>query len=161
MVVYSFMAEVKSLNFRYLIPEPIYDELVALAKQGHDEKDRIVSGWVFADRKEQFAIVNGYEIVKSDSDAHVRPKSWMRMKKNKIYTMRKMKEDRNLDIAWQFHTHPDSKEELHDTDLKILNYLSTGVMIIITPKNILGWFFDKRETKKSLLEKMIFEIINE
>ena len=120
-----------------------------------------MSGWIFADRKENFAIVKGYEIVKADSDAHVRPKSWMRMKKNKIYTMRKMKEDRNIDIAWQFHTHPDSKEELHDTDLKILNYLSTGVMIIITPSNILGWYFDKRETKKSLIEKMVFEIINE
>jgi len=144
-----------------LIPEPIYDELIQMAKQGHSENDRVVSGWLFADRKENFAIVKSYEITKADSDAHVRPKSWMRMKKNKIYTMRKLKEEKNIDIAWQFHTHPDGKEDLHDTDLKILNYLSTGVMIIITPTNILGWYFDKRETKKSLIEKMNFEIINE
>lgn len=155
------MNETSTINFRYLIPEPIYDELIQMAKQGHAEKDRIVSGWLFADRKENFAIVKAYEITKADSDAHVRPKSWMRMKKNKIYTMRKLKEEKNIDIAWQFHTHPDSKEDLHDTDLKILNYLSTGVMIIITPTNILGWYFDKRETKKSLIEKMNFEIINE
>jgi proteasome lid subunit RPN8/RPN11 len=150
-----------SINFRYLIPEPIYDELIQLAKEGHEDKNRLVSGWMFADRKENFAIVNGYEVTKNPSDAHVRPKSWMRMKKNKIYTMRKLKEEKNLDIAWQFHSHPDSKEELHEVDLKILNYLSTGVMIVITPTNVLGWYFDKRETKKSFIEKMIFEIINE
>jgi hypothetical protein len=83
------------------------------------------------------------------------------MKKSKIFQMKRLKEERNIDIAWQFHTHPDGNESLHDTDLKILNYLSTGVMILISPTNILGWYFDKRETKKSLQEKMIFEIINE
>jgi hypothetical protein len=149
-----------SINFRYLIPEPIYDDLTKLAKDGKKDK-KITSGWMFADRKENFAIVKGYEVTKDASDAHIRPKSWMRMKKNKIYTMRKIKEDRNIDIAWQFHTHPDDEEELHETDLKILNYLSTGVMIIITTGNILGWYFDKRETKKSIIEKMTFEIINE
>jgi proteasome lid subunit RPN8/RPN11 len=150
-----------SINFRYLIPEPIYDELITMAKDGHEKNDSITSGWIFADRKENFAIINGYEITKTESDAHVRPKSWMRMKKNKIYSMRKLKEEKNLDIVWQFHTHPDGKEELHDTDLKILNYLSTGVMIIITAKNVLGWYFDKRESKKSYIEKMVFEVINE
>jgi proteasome lid subunit RPN8/RPN11 len=75
--------------------------------------------------------------------------------------MRKLKADKNADIVWVFHSHNDGVEELHDTDLKILNYLSTGVMIIITNSNILGWFFDKRETKKPLIDKMIFEIISE
>ena len=27
-----------AINFRYLIPEPIYDELIQLAIQGHEEK---------------------------------------------------------------------------------------------------------------------------
>ncbi|MHA2002328.1 MAG: hypothetical protein ACTSVU_09590, partial [Promethearchaeota archaeon] len=116
---------------------------------------------IFADRKDNFAIVNGYEISNENSESHVRPKSWMRMKKKKLYTLRRLKEDRGIDIAWQFHTHPKGKEELHETDLKILNYLSTGVMIVITPENVLGWYFDKRETKKPYIDKMMFEIINE
>lgn len=75
--------------------------------------------------------------------------------------MRKLKEEKSIDIVYQFHTHPDGVEELHEVDLKILNYLSTGVMVVITPSNVLGWYFDKRETKKSIVEKMMFEIINE
>ena len=75
--------------------------------------------------------------------------------------MRKLKQDKGADIVWQFHSHFDNNEELHDTDLKILNYLSTGVMIIITSQNIIGWFFDKRETKKPIIDKMVFEIISE
>ncbi|MHA1674777.1 MAG: hypothetical protein ACTSYI_14275 [Promethearchaeota archaeon] len=51
--------------------------------------------------------------------------------------------------------------ELHDMDMQILNYLSTRVMIVITPDNVLGWYFDKRETKKPIIDKMVFEIINE
>ena len=150
-----------SIDFRYLIPEPIFNEMVALSKEGHEDGNRVVAGWMFADRKNNFAIIKGYEITKNPSDAHVRPKSWMRMKKHKLYHMRKLKEERNIDIVYQFHTHPDSKEDLHDVDLKILNYLTTGVMVVITPTNIIGWYFDKRETKKPLIDKMVFEIINE
>ncbi|MBD3351933.1 MAG: hypothetical protein GF364_10655 [Candidatus Lokiarchaeota archaeon] len=145
-------------GFRYLIPEPIFDELTSLVKES---KDKIISGWLFADRKENFGIVSGYNITNKDSKAHIRPKSWIRVKKKKIYTMRKLKEDKGYDIVWQFHSHPSGKEELHDVDLAILNYLSTGVMIVITPDNILGWYFDKRETKKPIIDKMIFEIISE
>jgi len=145
-------------GFRYLIPEKIYDELTNLVKQN---KDKIIAGWIFADRKENFGIVNGYEILENDSDAHIRPKSWIRVKKKKIYDMRKIKDEQGIDIVWQFHTHPDGKEELHEVDKAILNYLSTGVMIIITQKNVVGWFYDKRETKKPLIDKMIFEIISE
>ena len=151
-------------GFRYLIPEPIFDELMELIDKGpkkEEEELKIVSGWLLADRKENFGIVTSYIITDEESKAHIRPKSWMRMKKNKIYTMRKLKQDKNVDIVWQFHSHPDGIEELHEVDLKILNYLSTGVMVIITPTNILGWFFDKRETKKPIIEKMIFEIISE
>lgn len=150
-----------SINFRYLIPEPIYDDLIKLAQEGKQQNNKIVSGWIMADRKDNFAIVKSFQITKDPSDAHIRPKSWMRMKKNKIYTMRKMKEDLHVDIVYQFHTHPEGIEELHEVDLKILNYLSTGVMVVITPNNIIGWYFDKRETKKSIIEKMLFEIINE
>ncbi|MHA1819274.1 MAG: hypothetical protein ACTSVC_02290 [Promethearchaeota archaeon] len=145
-------------GFRYLIPEPIFDELTGLVKKNGD---KIISGWIFADRKENFGIITGYTITSEDSDAHIRPKSWMRMKKNKIYSMRKFKQERGCDIVWQFHSHPDGNENLHEVDLKILNYLSTGVMIIITPKNILGWYYDRRETKKPNISKMIFEIISE
>lgn len=145
-------------NFRYLIPEQIFDELIERVK---NNGDKIIAGWIFADRKENFGIITGYNISSEESDAHIRPKSWMRMKKNKIYTMRKIKQDKGCDIVWQFHSHPSGIEELDEVDLKILNYLSTGVMIIITPTNILGWFFDKRETKKPTIDKMIFEIISE
>ncbi|MHA1727983.1 MAG: hypothetical protein ACTSWY_04550 [Promethearchaeota archaeon] len=155
-------------GFRYLIPEPIFDELTEMVKNtGMDEDEegkkekKIHSGWIFADRKENFGIVMGYTLSSDNSHSHVRPKSWMRMKKSKIYTMRKLKDEKNLDIVWQFHSHPNGVEELHETDLKILNYLSTGVMIIVTPTNIIGWFFDKRETKKPIIDKMVFEIISE
>ncbi|MHA1519028.1 MAG: hypothetical protein ACTSVZ_01015 [Promethearchaeota archaeon] len=150
-----------SIDFRYLIPEPIFNELIELSKQGHAEEDKIVAGWIYADRKENFGIVKGYEVTKDPAKSHDKPKSWMRMKKRKLYQMRKLKDEDNIDIVWQFHTHPDSKEELHDMDLQILNYLSTGVMIVITPDNVLGWYFDKRETKKPIIDKMVFEIINE
>ncbi|MHA1745869.1 MAG: hypothetical protein ACTSWW_07705 [Promethearchaeota archaeon] len=152
---------IAQIDFRYLIPEKIFNELTALSKKGHENKNSIASGWLFADRKNNFAIIKGYEISKDPSDAHVRPKSWMRMKKHKLYTMRRFREERNIDIIYQFHTHPSGKEPLHEVDLKILNYLTTGVFVVITPDNVVGWFFDKRETKKPLIDKMIFEIINE
>jgi len=123
--------------------------------------DKIVSGWIFADRKENFGIVVGYSVIDRDSDAHIRPKSWIRVKKKKIYEMRKLKEEQGYDIVWQFHSHPDGNEELNEVDKAILNYLSTGVMIIVTQNNVVGWFYDKRETKKPIIDKMIFEIISE
>lgn len=145
-------------GFRYLIPEKTYDALIQVAKEAGD---KIASGWVFADRKENFGIVVDHTVSSWDSDAHIRPKSWIRVKKKKIYDMRKLKVEKNVDIVWQFHTHPNGKEELNDVDKQILNYLSTGVMIIVTDKNVVGWFFDKRETKKPIIDKMIFEIISE
>ncbi|MCP4763772.1 MAG: hypothetical protein GY870_18520 [archaeon] len=147
-------------EFRYLIPEPIYNDLTQMAKDGKAE-GTIAAGWIFADRKENFAIVQGFETTSNPSESHIRPKSWMRMKKRKLYTMRKLKADRNLDIVWQYHTHPDGIEELHEVDIKILDYLSTGVMIVVTPDNVLGWYYDRRETKKAIIDKMIFEIISE
>ena len=59
------------------------------------------------------------------------------------------------------HTHPSDNPELHEIDLKILNYLSVGVMIIITSKEVVGWFYDKRSTKKPIIEKMVFEVIDD
>jgi proteasome lid subunit RPN8/RPN11 len=107
--------------------------------------------------------VSSYEIDESRSknEGHERPKSWMKMKKGKIKTTRKLKEEDGYDIIWQFHTHPSGDTELHEIDLKILNYLSMGVMVLITDKEILGWFYDKRSTKKPIIEKMIFEVIDD
>ncbi len=59
------------------------------------------------------------------------------------------------------HKLPDGNENLHDVDTKILNYLSTGVMVIATENNLVGWFYDKRESKKPIVEKMVFEVISE
>ncbi|GAB4310427.1 MAG: hypothetical protein Kow0069_10600 [Promethearchaeota archaeon] len=148
------------LSFRYLIPESIFNDLL---KDVVELAPHIVQGWIYADRKENFALVTGYSILqgKSKHTEHVQPKSWMRLKKNKIYSMRKLKAEKNVDIVWSFHSHPDGEEALHEIDLKILNYLSTGVMIIVTPTNVVGWYFDKRETKKPLIEKMVFEIISD
>lgn len=149
------------IDFRYLIPEPIFEELTAIAKQDHTQGDKITSGWILADRKENFGIIRSYQVTPDETDNHIRPKSWMRMKKKKLFTLRKLKDEQGIDIAWQFHTHPNGKEELHDVDTQILNYLSTGVMIIVTPSNVLGWYFDKRESKKPYIDKMVFEIIND
>ena len=108
-----------------------------------------------------FALVKEYLVQDRDSNYHVKPKSWMRLKKQKLKDLRKFKAEMDIDIAWQFHTHPDGDEELHEIDLRILSYLSTGVMVIVTPDNVLGWFYDKRETKRAITEKMDFQIVNE
>ncbi|MEJ2248629.1 MAG: hypothetical protein P8Y70_16030 [Candidatus Lokiarchaeota archaeon] len=155
-------------NFRYLIPQTIYDEITAKAAE---EYPYIVHGWLFADRKENFGIVNKFTM-NSDlkkTKAHTKPRSWMRYKKSKIYNMRKFKQELDVDIVWQWHSHPSGKEKLHAIDKRILKYLSNGVMIIVIPevkeknqkKHLVGWYYDKRYTKKPIIEKMIFEIISE
>ena len=61
-----------------------------------------------------------------------KPKSWMRMKKRKLYQMRKLKDEDNLDIVWQFHTHPDSKEELQSI-AKAVNLVVPDRVYVVTP----------------------------
>jgi len=155
-------------NFRYLIPEKIFKEITDKARE---ELPFIIHGWIFADRKENFGIVKEF-IMNPDlrkTKVHVKPRSWMRYKKSKIYNMRKFKQELGVDIAWQFHTHPSGNEKLHNIDKRILKYLSNGVMIIVVPgipeKNqeplLVGWYYDKRYTKKPIIDKMVFEIITE
>lgn len=155
-------------DFRYLIPEKIFKEITEKAKE---ELPNLIHFWIFADRKENFGIVNKF-IVNPDlrkNKAHVKPRSWMRYKKSKIYNMRKFKQEMNIDIVWQGHTHPSGNEKLHAIDKRILKYLSNGVMIIIIPEvkereqkaHLVGWYYDKRYTKKPIIEKMVFEIISE
>ncbi|MBD3187121.1 hypothetical protein GF325_09855 [Candidatus Bathyarchaeota archaeon] len=148
------------MTFRYLIPKSVFNELTKLCV---DRAPTVVWGKLFADRKESFAVVSSFEIdeQRSDNEGHERPKSWMRMKKTKIKTNRKLKEEEGYDIIWNFHTHPSGNTELHEIDLKILNYLSMGVMVIITDKEIVGWYYDKRSTKKPIIEKMIYEVIDD
>jgi hypothetical protein len=155
-------------NFRYLIPERIYDEIINKVTEA---VPYISHGWIFADRRGNFAIVSRYtfENEKVRSKSHKRPRSWMRYKKAKIYNMRKFKQEEGVDIAWEWHSHPSGNEKLHMIDKQILNYLSMGVMIIVTPKlpandnkgSYVGWYYDKRTTKKPIIEKMVFEIITE
>ena len=155
-------------DFRYLIPERIFKEITQKATEA---LPNIEHYWIFADRKENFGIVNKF-IVNSDlrrTKVHVKPRSWMRYKKSKIYNMRKFKQEENVDIVWQAHTHPSGNEKLHQIDKRILKYLSNGVMIIIIPElpekelkgHLVGWYYDKRYTKKPIIEKMVFEIISE
>ena len=146
------------MNFRYLIPEKIFNELQAVLEEA-DKK--IIAGWLFAARRDNFAIVSGFEITSNDAKSHEKPKSWMRLKKDKIHQMRKYKEEDGHDIVWQIHSHPSGKKELHDMDLQILSYLSTGVMIILVNGSILVWYYDKRDSKKPVIERMDFEIVSE
>jgi hypothetical protein len=68
-----------------------------------------------------------------------------------------------------WHSHPSGNEKLHSIDKRILKYLSNGVMIIVIPPvpdkeqkaHLVGWYYDKRYTKKPIIEKMVFEIISE
>ena len=162
-------------DFRYLIPQRIFDELTQKAAEesftGEGTKDYVVHFWVFADRKENFGIVNKF-IINTDlrkTKGHVKPRSWMRYKKSKIYNMRKFKQELGVDIVWQCHSHPNGNEKLHAIDKRILKYLSNGVMLIVIPPNeekgqqanLVGWYYDKRYTKKPIIEKMVFEIISE
>jgi proteasome lid subunit RPN8/RPN11 len=155
-------------DFRYLIPESLFKEITQKAT---DEYPYIIHGWLFASRKENFGICEKF-IMNSDlrrTKAHVKPRSWMRYKKSKIYNMRKFKQELGFDIVWQFHTHPSGNEKLHSIDKRILKYLSNGVMIIVIPAvqekdqkpHLVGWYYDKRYTKKPIIEKMVFEIITE
>jgi proteasome lid subunit RPN8/RPN11 len=155
-------------DFRYLIPERIFNEITQKAAE---EYPYIIHGWLFADRKENFGIVSKF-IMNQDlrrTKAHVKPRSWMRYKKSKIYNMRKFKQEMGVDIVWQWHSHPSGNEKLHQIDKRILKYLSNGVMIIVVPNlpdkelqpHLVGWYYDKRYTKKPIIEKMVFEIISE
>jgi len=155
-------------NFRYLIPDRLFKEITQKAAEAYPNIEHY---WIFADRKENFGIVNKF-IVNPDlrkSKTHVKPRSWMRYKKSKIYNMRKFKQELNVDIVWQAHTHPSGNDKLHQIDKRILKYLSNGVMIIIIPHipekelegHMVGWYYDKRYTKKPMIEKMVFEIIQE
>jgi hypothetical protein len=155
-------------DFRYLIPERIFKELTQKAAE---ELPYIIHFWIFAERKENFGIVTNF-MANTDlrrSKAHVIPRSWMRYKKSKIYNMRKFKQELGADIVWQAHSHPNGSEKLHTIDKRILKYLSNGVMLIIIPSiaennqkaHLVGWYYDKRYTKKPIIEKMVFEIISE
>jgi proteasome lid subunit RPN8/RPN11 len=155
-------------NFRYLIPQKLYKEITSKATE---EYPYIVHGWLFADRKENFGICTKF-IMNPDLrkiKAHVKPRSWMRYKKSKIYNMRKFKQELGVDIVWQWHTHPSGNEKLHQIDKRILKYLSNGVMIIVVPavpekeqkEHLVGWYYDKRYSKKPIIEKMVFEIIQD
>ncbi len=169
-------------DFRYLIPQRLFDELTQKAaeesfivddegKIDKNKKHYVVHFWIFADRKENFGIVKKF-IINTDlrkTKGHVKPRSWMRYKKSKIYNMRKFKQELSVDIVWQCHSHPNGNEKLHAIDKRILKYLSNGVMLIVIPPNkeigqqanLVGWYYDKRYTKKPIIEKMVFEIISE
>ncbi len=162
------MSSNSAKDFRYLIPERIFKEITEKAKE---EYPNIVHFWIFADRKENFGIVSKF-IINSDlrrNKTHIKPRSWMRYKKSKIYNMRKFKQELGIDIVWQAHSHPSGNEKLHNIDKRILKYLSNGVMIIVIPliedkdqkAHLVGWYYDKRYTKKPIIEKMVFEIISE
>ena len=155
-------------DFRYLIPERIFKEITQKAAE---ESPHVIHGWIFADRKENFGIVNKF-ILNPDlrkTKTHVKPRSWMRYKKSKIYNMRKFKQEMGVDIVWQWHSHPSGSDKLHAIDKRILKYLSNGVMIVVIPPieekdqkpHLVGWYNDKRYTKKPIIEKMVFEIISE
>ena len=157
-------------DFRYLIPESLYQEITQKCAEGYPN---IVHGWLFAERKENFGICTKF-ITNPDlhrTKTHVKPRSWMRYKKSKIYNMRKFKQELETDIVYQWHSHPSGNDKLHAIDKRILKYLSNGVMIIVIPAvpnrepeqkaHLVGWYYDKRYTKKPIIEKMVFEIISE
>jgi hypothetical protein len=93
----------------------------------------------------------------------------MRYKKSKIYKMRKFKEEQDVDIVWQWHSHPSAKEKLHKMDKRILKYMNSGVMIIVIPPvpekdqdaHVVGWYYDKQYRSKPMIDKMVFEVITE
>lgn len=99
---------------------------------------------------------------------HKKPSSWMRYQKSKLYNMRKFKDNRNVDIVWQWHSHPSGNKKLHKMDKRILKYMSSGVMILVIPPvpeddqegSIVGWYYNKRNRKKPEIKKMVFELIS-
>ncbi|TFF88114.1 MAG: hypothetical protein EU550_01920 [Promethearchaeota archaeon] len=103
------------------------------------------------------------------AEKHNKPSSWMRYQKSKLYNMRKFKANQDIDIVWQWHSHPTNRKKLHKMDKRILKYMSKGVMIIVIPPvpeenqepHIVGWYYQKGHRRKPLIKKMVFEIISE
>jgi hypothetical protein len=155
------MTESLAINFRYLVPEDVFDELIEIAEEDYQTQNQISNGWILANRYENFAIIDRYMTTNESENCHNRPKSWMRLKKRKLYAMRKLKKDLDIDIVWQFHTHPNNNKELHPIDIEILKYLTTGVMIIVTREVIVGWYFKKLYDQKPYFDKMVFEVVKE
>lgn len=157
-------------KFRYLIPEDLFDDITQTAV---DEYPFIVHGWLFADRRENFGICKKYimnpDINIKKAKTHQKPSSWIRYQRSKLYNMRKFKDNQNIDIVWQWHSHPSGKKKIHPMDKRILKYMSQGVMIIVIPPvpeknqeaNIVGWYFKKKHRCKPSIKKMTFELISE
>ncbi|MEJ2249885.1 MAG: hypothetical protein P8Y97_09520 [Candidatus Lokiarchaeota archaeon] len=119
-----------------MIPKSLFE---SITQKAAEEYPYIVHGWLFADRKENFGICKKFtinpDINIKRAKKHKKPRSWMRYKKSKLYNMRKFKSDQDVDIVWQWHSHPSNKRKLHKMDKKILKYMSHGVMIIVIPEN--------------------------
>lgn len=157
-------------NFRYLIPESLFQEITQKAAE---EYPFIVHGWLFAKRKDNFGICSKFEINEriniEKAKTHKKPSGWKRYQRSKLYNMRNFKKDTETDIVWQWHSHPSFKEKLHPMDKRILKYMKSGVMIIVIPPvpeenqeaHIVGWYYDKRKRKKPEIKKMVFELISE
>ncbi|MFO8017015.1 MAG: hypothetical protein R6U96_00125 [Promethearchaeia archaeon] len=157
-------------NFRYLISENLFDDLT---KTAADEYPFIVHGWLFADRRENFGICKKFtvnpEINIPKAKTHKKPKSWKRYQTSKLYNMRKFKKKQDIDIVWQWHSHPTCRKKLHAMDKRILKYMSQGVMIIVIPPvpekdqeaSVVGWYYTKRHRRKPAIKKMTFELISE
>ncbi|MGV9173628.1 MAG: hypothetical protein ACOC35_13845, partial [Promethearchaeia archaeon] len=79
------------------------------------------------------------------------------------------KRNQDIDIVWQWHSHPSGRKKLHEMDKRILKYMSQGVMIIIIPPvpekdqdaNVIGWYYNKQHRRKPAIKKMTFELVSE
>jgi len=157
-------------DFRYLIPEPLFQEIT---QKTAEEYPFIIHGWLFAERRDNFGICKRFtlnpDINIKKAKKHKKPSSWMRYQKSKLYNMRKFKKNQDVDIVWQWHSHPSNKKKLHPMDKRILKYMSKGVMIIVIPPlpendqegNIVGWYYKKQHRRKPMIKKMVFELISE
>ncbi|MFO8017743.1 MAG: hypothetical protein R6U96_03855 [Promethearchaeia archaeon] len=107
------------------------------------------------------------EINIKEAKEHKKPRSWKRYQTSKLYNMRKFKKNQDVDIVWQWHSHPSTGKKLHAMDKRILKYMGQGVMIIVIPSvpkkdqdaTIVGWYYKKQRRKKPIIKKMTFELI--
>lgn len=161
------MANVTTI--RYLLPRVLFEKLLALSPPCTPESAP-VGGFIFAQFTAPFVIVDSFETVDPNRKYHDRPKAWLQLKRRNIRMLREFKatkmghNQKPITTVYPFHTHPNGDRKLDLIDQKILEYFGSGVMVICTPTEVVGWYYrcleiNGRRKKEWIL--MTFEIIEE
>ena len=139
--------------FRFLIPNSIFNQLINLCAEDSPDCPKI-GGYLLGQRYSSYIIIDRIQRLDSSAGFHVPPKSWMKLKKRNIYTIREIKAEKvgkdkkPITVVYPFHTHPSGDLTLHEIDRKILEYYGSGVIVICTKDDVHGWSYKRPEQGK-------------